>query len=211
MPRADWYFDFISPFSYFQSEMLDRLPAGLELVYRPLLFAGLLNHWGHKGPAEMPGKRLYTYRFCRWWGERNGIPFTMPPAHPFNPLGALRLAIALDNDPGAVREIFRFIWRDGKAVDSEAGWAELTGRLGVDDSEARIAAPEVKAALRRNGEDAVAAEVFGVPSLVIDGEIFWGVEAMDMVRDYLADPALFASAEMARIGDLPAGAQRRQG
>ncbi|MHA1569128.1 MAG: 2-hydroxychromene-2-carboxylate isomerase [Alphaproteobacteria bacterium] len=208
MAKADWYFDFVSPFAYLQSEILRQPLGGLEIIYRPVLFAGLLKHWGHKGPAEMPGKRVYTYRFCRWWGEKHGIPFVMPPSHPFNPIAVLRLAIALGNDPAKVRDIFRFIWRDGKAVDGEQGWAELVERLGAEEAAARIAEPEIKGALRRNGEDAVAAGVFGVPSFVVDGEIFWGVEATDMLRDYLADPALFASKEMARISDLPTGAER---
>ena len=211
MQKADWYFDFISPFSYLQSEILHELPKGLEITYRPVLFAGLLNHWGHKGPAELPGKRVYTYRFCRWWGEKHGIPFVMPPAHPFNPIAVLRLAIALGNDVAMVREIFRFIWRDGKAVDSDEGWAELVEQLGAAEAAARIAEPEIKDALRQNGEDAVAAGVFGVPSFVVDGEIFWGVEAGDMLRDYLADPALFASEEMARISALPTSARRLKG
>ena len=211
MQKADWYFDFISPFSYLQSEILHELPEGLAITYRPVLFAGLLNHWGHKGPAELPGKRVYTYRFCRWWAEKHGIPFVMPPAHPFNPIAVLRLAIALGNDVAKVREIFRFIWRDGKAVDSDEGWAELVERLGAAAAAARVAEPEIKDALRQNGEDAVAAGVFGVPSFVVDGEIFWGIEAGDMLRDYLADPALFDSTEMARISDLPTGARRLQG
>lgn len=208
MHKADWYFDFVSPFAYLQGENLHELADEIEITYRPVLFAGLLKHWGHKGPAELPGKRIYTYRFCRWWGEKHGIPFVMPPSHPFNPIPVLRLAIALGNDPANVREIFRFVWRDGKAVDSEQGWANLVERLGVGDAAARIAEPEIKETLRRNGEDAVAAGVFGVPSFVVDGEIFWGVEATDMLRDYLADPAIFTSKEMARISDLPTGAER---
>ena len=209
MPKADWYFDFISPFAYLQSELLDGLPKALEIDYRPVLFAGLLNHWGHKGPAEMPGKRIYTFRYCRWWAEKHGIPFIMPPAHPFNPLGVLRLAIAAGNAPEAVHGIFRFIWRQGRAVDSEQAWAALVESLGLEDAAARITAPEVKDALRANGEEAIAAGVFGVPSFVLDGHIFWGVEATDMLRDYLADPGMFDAGEMARISNLPAGVQRR--
>ncbi len=209
MPRADWYFDFISPFAYLQSELLDGLPKALEIEYRPVLFAGLLNHWGHKGPAEMPGKRIYTFRYCRWWAEKHGIPFIMPPVHPINPLPVLRLAIAAGNAPEAVHGIYRFIWREGRAVDSEDGWAELVESLGLEDAAARIAAPEVKDALRANGEDAIAAGVFGVPSFVLDGHIFWGVEATDMLRDYLADPGMFDSGEMARISNLPSGIERQ--
>lgn len=53
---ADWYFDFISPFAYLQFVRLGEL-AGARLRLRPVLFAGLLQHWGQLGPAEIPAKR----------------------------------------------------------------------------------------------------------------------------------------------------------
>ena len=90
---ADWYFDFISPFAYLQWQAVRRLP-GIVPVCRPVLLAGLLSHHGHKGPAEIPSKRLFTYRHAQWRADRAGIPMTFPPAHPFNPLAALRLCIA---------------------------------------------------------------------------------------------------------------------
>src|SRR5689334_10438458 len=83
---ADWYFDFISPFAYLQSEQLERLHPYVQIRYRPVLFAGLLKHWGQKGPAEIVPKRQFTFEFALWQAAKLGIPFKMPPAHPFNPL-----------------------------------------------------------------------------------------------------------------------------
>src|SRR5260221_664563 len=62
---VDWYFDFVSPYSYLCLHRLKQIPA--PIVYKPVLFAGLLNHWGQKGPAEIPSKRRWTYRWgaCR--------------------------------------------------------------------------------------------------------------------------------------------------
>jgi len=209
-PRADWYFDFISPFAYFQFRMLDRLPADLDITLKPVLFAGLLDHWGQKGPAEIPGKRVHTYRYCQWYAERHGIPFRAPPAHPFNPLGPLRLAVALDASPEAVGAIFAAIWGDGVDVASEAGWEELSARVGlsVDAATRRVGEQTVKDRLRANTEEAIARGVFGVPSFVSDGEVFWGVDATEMFLDYLADPAMFCEGEMARISTLPVGKAR---
>ena len=127
--RVSWFFDFVSPFAYFQCERLDRLPPGTTVEYRPILFAGLLKHWGHRGPAEIPAKRRFTYRQALWIARREGIPFRVPPAHPFNPLGALRLAIALGNEPAVVQSIFRFIWADGHRPDEKIGWAALIDKL----------------------------------------------------------------------------------
>src|ERR1700693_6453432 len=97
MKSAEWYFDFISPFSYLQIVAFDRFPPEVNLTLRPVLLAGLLNHWGHKGPAEIPEKRRFTYRFVQWLAERQGGPMKFPPVHPFNPIKALRLAIAAGN------------------------------------------------------------------------------------------------------------------
>ena len=88
----DWYFDFISPFAYLQWMVLRRDHADLDINPKPLLFAGLLKHWGQLGPAELPGKRVHTYRLVLWQARQMGIALRFPPAHPFNPLPALRLA-----------------------------------------------------------------------------------------------------------------------
>ncbi len=204
----DWYFDFISPYSYLQSERMPAWPAGVSLVPKPIVFAALLNHWGQKGPAEIPVKRAFTYRQVQWLGDRAGIPFRFPPRHPFNPVSVLRLSVALDNDADAIRTIFRYIWAEGKPVDTPEGFAELARKLGVADAEKRIADPEVKAKLRRYGEEAIAAGVFGVPTLVIDRRVFWGNDATEMAQDYLRNPQHFDNAEMHRIEDLPVGVSR---
>jgi 2-hydroxychromene-2-carboxylate isomerase len=93
----DWYFDFISPYAYLGMLRLGELPQEFEVRYRPVLFAGLLNHWQQKGPAEISPKRSWTYRSCTWWATRQGIPFRFPAAHPFNSLPYLCLAIAAGN------------------------------------------------------------------------------------------------------------------
>jgi 2-hydroxychromene-2-carboxylate isomerase len=208
MKSAEWYFDFISPFSYLQIEAFDRLPPDVELTLRPVLFAGLLNHWGHKGPAEIPEKRRFTYRFVQWIAERQGVPMKFPPVHPFNPIRALRLAIAAGNGIASVRTIFRHIWREGKSIDDAAAWGELCLRIGIADPDTRINEPKVKDELKRNGERAVAAGVFGVPSFITGGELFWGADATDMMLDYLRDPQRFASGELGRVVALPVGVER---
>ena len=123
MHTADWYFDVISPFAYLQLVRFDRLPDDLAVSYRPILFAGLLGHWGHKGPAEIEAKRIHTYRFSQWRADREGIPLRYPPVHPFNPLKALRLCIARGSDAATVRAVFDHIWRDGIGIRNRVGLA----------------------------------------------------------------------------------------
>lgn len=208
MRAIRWYFDFISPFSYLQGHLLGELPDDTRVECRPVLLAALLDHWGTVGPAEVVPKRLHTYRFCRWWAERRGVAFKLPPAHPFNPLGVLRLAVARDNDPETIRAIFDFIWAEGRDPNDPGNWRELLGRLGMEAGDRPTADPAVKRRLREYTEEAVSRGVFGVPSLEVDGEVFWGLDSTDMALDFLADPALFDTPEMSRYADLPVGARR---
>jgi 2-hydroxychromene-2-carboxylate isomerase len=205
---ADWYFDFVSPFAYLQSEQLASLAPAITIRYKPVLFAGLLGAHGQKGPAEIASKRAFTYRFVLWQAKRLGIPLKMPHEHPFNPLPLLRLAIACDCLPSAIRRIFRFVWRDGRLPDLPIEWAELTHDLGLANADARIAEPEVKETLRRYTDEAIARGVFGVPTLDLRGELFWGVDATQMAADYAAAGCRWTDPEYARAAALPIGASR---
>ncbi len=205
---ADWYFDFISPFSYLQWAQRRRFEDSFALRPVPILFAGVLAHWGHKGPAEIDSKRRFTYRHVAWLAQRLEIPLRFPPAHPFNPLRALRLGIALDNEPAVIDAIFQAIWRDGGDLGRDADWQALTTVLGVDDAAARLGAEPVKTALRHNTEQAIARGVFGVPTLAIGEQLFWGLDAGDMAMDYAADPDRF-DPEWQRLDQLPLGVRRQ--
>src|ERR1700730_15510067 len=132
MKKADWYFDFVSPFAYIGLLRLGHFAGQLDLRYRPVLFAGLLDHWEQKGPAEIPAKRAWTYRWCNWWAAQQGIPFRFPAVHPFNPLPHLRLAIAAGNTQRAVIRIFEALWTTGSDPGDETAFAQLAHSLGVD-------------------------------------------------------------------------------
>lgn len=208
MRHARWYFDFVSPYAYIAQALLERVPGSVRVVPTPVLFAALLDHWGTVGPAELPPKRLHTYRHAAWLARRHGLPFRMPDAHPFNPLRALRLAIAAGAGMEAVHRIFDAIWARGLDLADRDSFARLGHELGVDDAEFAITTPEVKAELHENTKAAIAAGVFGVPSVVMDRQVFWGVDAFPMFLDYLCDAKLFEGAEMARYPTLPVGATR---
>lgn len=208
--KAFWYFDFISPFSYLHLKQFGRLPAALEIEYVPVLFAGLLKHWEHKGPAEIPAKRIYMYRQLIWLGQHFGIPFKMPPAHPFNPLPALRLLIASGPTREHVETAFDMVWKEGRDLMGSANLAELGQRLGVKDIEAAMADEAVKAKLKANTEEAISKGVFGVPTFLIGDALFWGQDSLEMMLDYLKDPCLFDTAEMRRVRNLPQGVMRKE-
>ena len=208
--RIDWYFDFISPFAYLQWRRLWRDEPGLakRLHPRPLLLAGLLNHWGQLGPAELPGKRRHTYRHVLWQARELAIPLRFPPAHPFNPLPALRLCLAAPDRVVATDTLFAHIWEHGNAGDDLEGLAEVARTLQVADLRAAISTQAVKDQLAWNGADALARQAFGVPTLAVGKEIFWGNDSTAMAIAYLKDPTLFDDLEMRRIEHLPATARR---
>ena len=166
-------------------------------------------HFGQKGPAEIPGKRQFTYQHVQWLAESRGVPMRFPPAHPFNPLKALRLAVALHAEPGAIRAIFMHLWRDGRSLEVNGDWEALCAQVSLPNADAVIQEQRVKDALADNGRRALAAGVFGVPTFVVDRRIFWGADSTQMVIDYLDNPARFASGEFARLAVLPIGAERR--
>jgi len=207
MRTVIWRFDFVSPFSCIVLHRLGELPADVRIAPHPVLFAGLLEQWGQKGPAEIAAKRRYTYRWCHWWAKSLGIPFRFPAAHPFNPLRHLRLAIAAGATREAVTRIFDALWTTGADAGDEQAFTLLCAALGADAG--RLAAPEVKDALRRNTEQAAARGVFGVPTFEVDGELFWGADSVGFLSAYLADPAALHNDEMRRLDALPVGAARK--
>lgn len=205
---VEWYFDYLSPFAYLAHEQLHKLPDQVELIHKPVLFAGLLKHWGSTGPAEVVGHRRFTYRYCQWLADRLAIPFKMPAGHPFNPLPLLRLSIALDDKPEVVDRLFRYVWQQGHFPDEETHWAQLLDELRVVDAAKTLNNESVKQQLRGNTQRAIEQEVFGVPAFVVDGQLFWGQDSIDFLVDYLRDPAIINTQEMRRISNLPAMAQR---
>ena len=208
MKTIDWYFDFISPFSYLQGELLHTLPADVELVMKPVLFAGLLKHWDNKGPAEIVPKRTWTFEHCAWLAHKHGIALALPAHHPFNPLPLLRLCLALGPTPAVVQRLFRYVWRQGHLPTDAQPWQALLDELGV--TPAALDAPEIKERLRRNGEQAIAANVFGVPTAVVDNRCFWGLDATDMLLAYLRGDPFFQSGQLEAAQRLPQGIQRSQ-
>jgi 2-hydroxychromene-2-carboxylate isomerase len=205
---VSWVFDVISPFAYLGLRDLERLPGHVELRFVPVLLAPLLNHFGQMGPAEIPSKRTFTYRFVLWRARSLGIPMRFSPTHPFNPLAGLRLIVAAGSDRRAASTVLEAVFRDGRDLTDAAVIADLARTLGVAEPERAVSDPAVKQRLRENTDWAIARGVFGVPTLVIGEELFWGHDAFQMALDYLADPAMLHTTEMRAAQRLPVGVER---
>ena len=138
-----------------------------------------------------------------------GVEFKLPAKHPFNPIRALRLAVAM-NDMESIQTIFRTIWVQGEVPDDECGWSSIQTALGIKDGDARIEKPEIKLKLISNGEEAIAAGVFGVPTIVANGELFWGDDAFEMFLDYRIDPEMMATDSMRKAANLVPSSERKR-
>jgi 2-hydroxychromene-2-carboxylate isomerase len=213
MKQIDFYLDFISPYAYLAFE---ALPAALQghsytVRYKPILFAGLLGQYGQLGPAEIPPKRDWTYRQVLWQAQRLGVSMQMPAAHPFNPLGLLRLAVA-SSEQGlpnryVIETLFRHVWQGGHDAANPDRLKALTEQLAPPRDPH---SEPVKADLKHWGDEALALQLFGVPSLVVDGKVFWGYDSLPMLADYLADNAWFQGPDWNAVSSLPYGLKRRE-
>ena len=193
MTKAKWYFDFISPFAYLQFTQFPSLPNNIEIKPVPAVFGAILQHWGQLGPAEIPPKRRFVYRFFQWNADQLGIPFTMPPIHPFNPIPALRLCTAAGAGIEHTRAVFDLIYGKGIQPDNPEGIQLIGEALNISDPENAMQDPVVKDSLR-----------------VIHGEVFWGGDSTEMMLDFLKNPALFETPEMSRISNMEMGLTRKK-
>ncbi|MEY3640016.1 MAG: hypothetical protein RIR68_3149 [Pseudomonadota bacterium] len=213
MKTITCYIDFISPYAYLAFEALPKALAdspSYQVVYKPVLFAALLKHHGQLGPAEIAGKREWTYRQVLWQAKEHGVALDMPSAHPFNPLSLLRLSVACDAHGTPNRyvceTIFRHVWQGGGAADDPVRFQALVQQLQPKQT---VDSSEVKAQLKANTEEAIAQGVFGVPTFLVDDKVFWGLDALPMMQQYLAHDPWFTAERWQSVEKTSLGISRK--
>lgn len=212
MKTIHFFLDFISPYAWLAFDALPQSLQGIgvRVVHKPVVFGAMLQHHGQLGPAEIPAKRDWTYRQVLWQARTQGTPLQLPASHPFNSLALLRLATACDPDGEPNRfvcdKIFRHVWCSGQEAVNGVRLAELSADL---SPVADVGSPEVKQRLKDNTDEALGLNLFGVPSLVVDGQVFWGNDALPMLRAYLLGDPWFGTNDWTAVGRLPVGIQRK--
>jgi 2-hydroxychromene-2-carboxylate isomerase len=214
MKPLTFWFDPISPYAYLAFEHLPQALEGCSYAvqYRPVLFAALLGHWGQLGPAEIEPKRAWTFRQVAWHAHNLGIEMVTPTQHPFNPLALLRLALASAPPAGlpnrrVVELVMNHVWRGGADANDPARLQALHDAVAPRRDPASDA---VKAELRAHAEVAIERGVFGVPTFELDGRLFWGLDALPMVRAALLGDPWFDSPVWDAAGVPRSGVTRQR-
>jgi 2-hydroxychromene-2-carboxylate isomerase len=201
-------FDVISPYAYLGWHRIHDVAArhGRTVRAQPVLFAAMLDAWGQRGPAEIGPKRIYTFKHVVRLAHDQGVAIAPPPSHPFNPLLALRVATAAQDDQN-VREVidalFAAVWNGGPGVEDAAAlarWLDARGIAGTRLVEL-AQTPAIKLRLRETTDAAIARGAFGVPTFEVDGEMFWGQDSVVHVDAWLRgdDPVRAVAAQWASI------------
>ena len=211
-----FYFDFISPYSYLAWTQVHDLGARhrREVEPVPVLFAGLLGAHGGIGPAEIPAKRRYLLTDVARTARRLGVPFALPPAHPFNSLLALRVAslpMADGQRRALVDALFAATWGGGAGVTDPSQVARMAESVGLDGKAVldEAGTPDAKERVRRRTDEAIAAGVFGVPTIDVDGELFWGFDSFANLDAFLRGEGAIDGTLKAQWEALPASATRK--
>ncbi len=213
MNHLRFHFDVVSPYAYLAFERLPQALEGLsvEVSYQPVLFAGLLRHWGNKGPAEIEPKKAWTFRQAAWLAHEQGVQLDVPAQHPFNPLALLRLAIAcapIASTPSrrVCERLFHHVWHGGADANEASRMQALRDAL---NPRRDPAGDDVKQALKEATAQAASRGIFGVPTIEVDGRLFWGLDSLPMLAAYLRGDAWFDGPAWEAAGRLPPGVQRR--
>lgn len=187
-----FYFDYISHNAYLAWTQVHRIAQkyGREVEPVPVLFAAFLEHYGQKGPAEVPPKSQWMIRDVIRKATELNVPLRPPAAHPFNPLPALRVTTVEMPDVYKKRlidAIFRATWAESRNVGEADVIGAILTNAGFDarDIIEQAGSEDVKQRLRTAGEEAIAQGVFGVPTMQVDEQLFWGYDDMHFMEKYL--------------------------
>ena len=192
MRSVDFYFDFSSPYGFIAAMKIDRLAAG-NVTWHPFLLGAVYATVG-QSPLEHPLKRRYVIDVdVPRLGRRAGLEIRVPAGFPEHSLPAARVFYWIESRAPAkavpfAKATYRKYWLDGRSTADPDVPLDVAAGLGFNRAAAAagMQAPEVKARVKSENEQAVARGVFGSPFFLVDGEPFWGGEQLDLVAERMA-------------------------
>ena len=182
----DFYFDFISPYSYLAYKKLKLLnnEKKIKIKFRPILLGGLHNLHGIKAPAFIPAKAKHMIRDCKLIAEKNKIKFKFNSYFPIRSLNLMRGVFVAEEDDYKsyyIDTIFNAIWQDGLNMNDENVIEKILKNLNVNPKTflLRSASSSIKDSLRKRTNEAYEKGIFGAPSFVSNNKIFWGQDRIE--------------------------------
>ncbi len=190
--KLDFYFDFVSPYSFLAFEMLRRLEKKglLSIEYKPVLLGGLHNLHGIKAPAFIPAKAKFMVRDCKIISEKNNIKFKFNSYFPIKSLNLMRgVFVAMEDDflSHYIDQIFKSIWRDGLNMNDQNIIDKVLKNLSINPKtfSLRSNTPNNKEILKKRTSEAFEKGVFGAPTFFVNNKLFWGHDRLIYALDEL--------------------------
>lgn len=215
MKSLEFYFDYLSPYAYFAWNKIEKFAADhhVELIIKPVVFGKLLDHWGQLGPAEIPPKRAWLTKYCMYYATTNNLPLKFPKSHPFNSLSALRASLKIvsgEHQAKLISEIFLAGWGESQDIGDIEVIANVATKIGLDGDEIKesINNIEVKEALKNNTADAISKGVFGIPTMIFEGELFWGNDQFEYLSNLIKGNYQVNMEQLQELATRPRGIDR---
>jgi 2-hydroxychromene-2-carboxylate isomerase len=190
MSTLEFFYDFVSPYSYLASTRVEALAAraGATLRWRPFLLGGVFKATENRAPLDVPAKGRHMWRDLERWAHRLGVPLRRPEPFPFSPILALRTAFAAEAAGKLVpytHAVYWAAWVDGRDVANPEVLAAIATEAGLDGAALVAAAPSYKAALMAQTQEAIDRGAFGAPACFVGEELFIGNDRLDFVEEAL--------------------------
>jgi 2-hydroxychromene-2-carboxylate isomerase len=192
----DFYFDFSSPYSFLAAEQIEALAArhGRTVRFMPILLGVVFKASGSAPLTEQYGpKARYSVHDFERSARFAGVRYRHPSKFPIGAVAAARGVLWLqqhrpDKANAFVLAVFRAFFQDDRDISDPAVVADIAQSIGLDGAGLLEGAqsPQIKESLRKQVEDAVALGVFGAPTIVVDGETFWGNDRLPQIERWLA-------------------------
>ena len=187
----DFYFDFISPYSYLALKKIDSLieNRGIKVNFKPILLGGLHKLGGITAPAFNERKLKNMKNDCELIAKKNDIRFHWNSKFPINSLYLMRGYLVVDNEKKKkyFKNCFNSYWRDNVDITNEKNIDKILEKTGIEKDEffKKINQIEVKNDLKELTSSAFNKNIFGAPTFVVNDKIFWGQDRLDYAIDEL--------------------------
>jgi 2-hydroxychromene-2-carboxylate isomerase len=188
--ELEFFYDFVSPYSYLASTRVEAVAArtGATLRWRPFLLGAVFKATGNRAPLETPAKERHMWIDLGRWARRLGVPLVHPPVFPAAPILALRSALAAEALGKLVpftHALYRAYWGEGRDLSRPEVISTAAAVAGLDGAALLAAAPGFKDALARQTQEAIDRGAFGAPALFVGDELFVGNDRLELVEEAL--------------------------